>query len=223
MTSGLFSPQVLITSLLAAATENFYIPIIFNAWLNIFLVTLGSFWIGNLLKLKTHWSLLLAITTATQPMVLYIFYGFWWNCAGGYAWLVMATAALMQFYLNRSALNFILATMFGSFLFATAMTHLQMVFIFLALLMIFAAFREKRKITATAPFIGLSLCIILMAAIPVMSEFIANATIVSRNTGFQNIANLGVPSWGHIINFFNPFYNTSLLSGSQHSIKIEKA
>ncbi len=203
-----FSPQTIITGLLATHVESFRLAANFLAWFNITLVILGAYWLGRVLTIRPSYALLLGFIVATNPVFLYVYSASWWNFASAFAWFTVSFAALLQFRINQSAWIFLIAVLSLCFLFASAGTHMQFVYIVgFCLVLVFDGY-QYRSFYRIMYFTFIAVCAGFISAIPLISEFFLNSNMIERTSDFNNAGNFLVPSWGSLFNAFNPFYST---------------
>jgi hypothetical protein len=206
-----FAPQVILSSILAAKTSSFLLVANTLAWINISLVISGVYWLSQLLKMRPAYGLLAGFLVATNPVFLYVFQASWWNLATAFAWFVTGFAALMAFRQNPSRTNFILSIATGCFLFASAGTQAQFIYlVFVSILIIYDSC-FKKNLPLAIWLIVISLCVGLLSAIPIISEYFISSSLIDRPSGFFNSGNFLVPNFQQIVNLFNP-----LLSGYMH-------
>ena len=203
-----FAPQVIIGSLIAASTKSALLVANMMAFLNVAIVILGGYWLGRILKIRPNLSLLLGILAGSTPCFLYIYTASWWNMAHAYAWMVMAIAALMQLRQKPSAGNFLIAVACGCFLFASAGGQSQAFYVLMFLPVIFMEWSTHHRIREVLILACAGLCVLCISTIPITAEYILNTNLVTRFTGFQNTGNAINAEWGHLLNFFDPFYGT---------------
>lgn len=203
-----FSPQTILTALLAAKIASLDLIADFFAWLNITLVIMGSYWLGRVLTIRPKYSLLLGFMVATNQVFIYVFCASWWNYASAFAWFVVSFAALLQFRQAQRMQAFCYALLSLCCLFASAGTQMQLAYFVLFVILLIFDYRQYRRATRLLPFCLIGLCAVLIAAVPLMSEYILNKTLIERSSAINNTGNFLVPSWGYVINFFNPFFHT---------------
>lgn len=203
-----FSPQFVVTGLLATQVESFRFAANFLAWFNITLVIAGAYWLGRTLTIRPSYAMLLGFLAATNPVFLFVFCASWWNFAAAFAWFTVSLAAIMQFRLTSTAGYFVTAVVSSCFLFASAGTHMQIAYLVGFSVVLCLGYVEHKKFQRLFAILLIGVCAALMSAIPVMAEYAANTDLVERFSDFNNVGNFLVPSWGSIINAFNPFYGT---------------
>jgi hypothetical protein len=203
-----FSPQTILTGLLANQVASFRVAANFLAWFNITLIIAGAYWLGRILTIRASYAFLFGFIVATNPVFLYVYTASWWNFASAFAWFIVSFAALLQFRLNQSAWGFVVAVLFLCFLFATAGTHMQFAYIICFSVMLVLEGYHNRSLKRLMNIVFIAVCAGLISAIPLMSEYILSSSIIVRSSAFSNVGNFLVPPWGSIINAFNPFYAT---------------
>ena len=203
-----FSPQTILTGLLTNHVVSFRVAANFLAWFNITLVIVGVYWLGRILTIRASYAFLLGFIVATNPVFLYVYTASWWNFASAFAWFIVSFAALLQFHLKQGAWDFVIAVLFLCFLFATAGTHMQIAYIISFSLMFVLEVYHNRSFKRFMNIAFIAVCAGLISVIPLMSEYALNSSIIVRASAFSNAGNFAVPSWGNIINAFNPFYAT---------------
>ena len=203
-----FCPQTIITALLSTVTDSFVLIADFLAWLNISLIILGGYWLGRILNISIKLSFLLGFMIATNPVFFYFYCASWWNFASGFAWFVVAVAALLQFRMDQQAWSFFCAVFFLSCLMASAFSQCQLAYAAFFLVVLGFDYWQHRQITRLLVFCLLGLCAAMIAAIPLMAEYVLVNGLLERASEFNNSGNFLVPNWGQVLNFFNPFFNT---------------
>jgi len=203
-----FSPQTILTGLLVNQVDSFQVAANFLAWFNITLVISGSYWLGRILTIRHSYALLLGFIVATNPIFLYVYAASWWNFASAFAWFTVSFSALLQFRQNQTSLNFLFAVIFLCLLFASAGTHMHFVYLASFCVIFTIDGYQNRSFNRLLNLVLIILCASFIAAIPLMSEFILNSNLITRGSAFTNSDNFLVPSWGSVINAFNPFYAT---------------
>ncbi len=201
-----FSPQSVVTGLLATQVESFRFAANFLAWLNITLVIAGAYWLGRTLTIRPSYAMLLGFLAATNPVFLFVFSASWWNFASAFAWFTVSMAAFMQFRLTPTAGYFVTAVVSSCFLFASAGTHMQIAYLVGFGVVLCIDYVEHKKFQRMFTSLLIGVCAVSIAAIPIMAEYAVNASLVERLSDFNNVGNFLVPSWGSIVNAFNPFY-----------------
>lgn len=201
-----FSPQTILTSLVAATTDSIRIPVFLIAWVNTSLVALGAYWLARTFAMRSKYALLFGFLSATAPVYLYMFAASWWNLAAAYAWFVVALAALLQFRLTPRVVTFIVATVSTCFLFLSQGTQYQLAWVLCYLIVMAMDFHSERNWRKTAHLLMIGTCTFLIVVIPVMSEYLVARDLIIRVEGFFSRNLHMMPSWGQMLNFFNPFY-----------------
>lgn len=201
-----FAPQTILTSLVAALSEGHRIPTLFFAWLNLTLVICGGAWLASTYQLGARWGLLVGFLFATQPTFLFVYCASWWNTASAFAWFVIGFAALRHLQASPSVPRLLLAVAAACFVFLAAGTHMQIAY-GLTWLALCATDRWANERRAGSFCLWLVLPVaLLLAALPVMSEYLAVSHLTTREVSVHNRRNLLVPHWGMLLNFFNPLY-----------------
>lgn len=203
-----FAPQTIVASVLAATSESRTVPVLAFAGMNLVLIVLSGCWLGRLYGLRERWGLLLGFLLATQPMFLQVFAASWWNSAAAYAWFLFAFAALLQLRRDYSARSFALATLGVCALFASAMTQLHLAFAVFCVVVGITDFREHRSLRRVALLALAPATAVLVAAVPLMAEYVLSGDWVMRSSGWHNNGGEQVPHWGLLLNTFNPFYGS---------------
>ncbi|MDD5460700.1 MAG: hypothetical protein PHG00_03545 [Methylococcales bacterium] len=203
-----FCPQTILIALFSIVTDSFVLIADFLAWLNVTLVIFGGYWIGRILSIRQSYSFLLGFMIATNPVLIYIYCSSWWNCASGFAWFVVGVAALLQFRMDQSATSFFYAAFSLSCLMVSAFPNCLLAYAAFFLVVLGFDYRQNRNIIRMLVLCLIGLCAAMIAAIPVTAEYLAVKDLVERVSGFNNSGNFLVPAWGHVLNFFNPFFNT---------------
>ncbi|MDB5954979.1 MAG: hypothetical protein JWP60_1587 [Ramlibacter sp.] len=213
-----FSPQTIVASLLAATSEGRTLPVLAFAGTNFVLVVFSGWWLGRIYGLGRRWSLLLGFLLATQPMFLYVFAASWWNSASAYAWFLFAFAALLHLRRSLAPGAFALAAAGGCALFASAMTQLHLAYALLCVIVAVADFRAHRSLRRIALLALAPASAFLVAAVPLMAEYVMSSGWVMRSSGWHNNGGEQVSHWGLLLNTFNPFYGsyTTWFGHQQH-------
>ena len=208
MVASPFAPQVIIGSLLASSTEAVLLVANAMAFIDIVIVILGGYWIGRILMIRPNLSLLLGVLASSTPCFLYIYTASWWNMAHAYAWLTVAIAALMQLRKEPSARNFLMAVTFGALLFTSAGTQSQVFYVLMFFPVLFVEWSTHHRTREVLILLCVGVCVLCISTIPITAEYILNRHLVARLTGFKNTGNYINAEWGHLLNFFDPFYGT---------------
>lgn len=208
MVTSPFAPQVIIGSLLASSTKSVLLVANTMAFLDIAIVILGGYWVGRILRIRPNLSLLLGVLAGSTPCFLYIYTASWWNMAHAYAWMIMAIAALMQLRQKPAAGNFLIAVACGCFLFTSAGTQSQVFYVLMFLPIIFVEWSTHHRIREALILVCVGICVLCISTIPITAEYILNRHLVARSEGFANTGNFINAEWGHLLNFFDPFYGT---------------
>ncbi|WP_179404325.1 hypothetical protein [Burkholderia guangdongensis] len=203
-----FAPQAIAGSILSQMTSSVRVVADVVAFLSLLLVVGGGYWLGRLLQLRSGLALLLGATVATTPVFLYVYLTSWWNMAQAFAWLLPAVTALLWLRKDAKPLSFVLAVAFGCCLFTSAGTQSQLFYGLMFAVTIIVDWLECRSIRRVAIFFSAGACVLLISAIPLMAEYLLNRQYFSRPNEFNNYNNFLSPSWGYIVNFFNPFFGT---------------
>lgn len=203
-----FAPQVIIGSVLAFSTKSVLLVANTMAFIDIAMVILGGYWVGRILMIRSNLSLLLGVLAGSTPCFLYIYSASWWNMAHAYAWLVMAIAALMQFRQNLSVWNFLVAIICGCFLFTSAGTQLQVFYVLMFIPVLLTEWSTHHRLREVSILACVGVCVFCIATVPIMAEYVFNSHLITRSSEFSNTANFMNAEWGHLLNFFDPFYGT---------------
>lgn len=203
-----FAPQTVVTSIVAALTPANTAAVFAFTFTTMSVIVLSGWWLGRLYGLRDAWSLLLGFLLATQPVYLHVLASSWWNSAGAYAWCLFSAAALLQLRREFRPGYFVLALGGACALFATAGTQFQLAYGLLAMVILALDLHEWGDWRSTARLALAPAGAVLIAAVPLMSEFVAVADWLPRASGWHNRQNLLVPHWGMIVNAFNPYYGS---------------
>jgi hypothetical protein len=201
-----FAPQVIIGSLLASSTKSVLLVANTMAFIDVAMVILGGYWVGRILMIRPCLSLLLGVLAGSTPCFLYIYTASWWNMAHAYAWMIMAIAALMQLRQRPSAQNFLAAVTCGCFLFTSAGTQLQVFYALMFFPVLFVEWSTHRRVREVLILVCAGVCVLCISTIPITAEYVLNRHLVTRFSSFQNTGNFINAEWGHLLNFFDPFY-----------------
>lgn len=208
MAASPFAPQTIIGSLLAASTKSVLLLANTMAFINIAMTIAGGYWMGRILAIRPNLSLLLGVLAGSSPCFLYVYTASWWNMAHAHAWMIMAIAALLQLRRELSAKNFLLAVVFGCFLFASAGAQSQLFYALMFLPVLFIEWRTHHRVREILVLTCVGICVLCTSTIPIMAEYFFNKNLAARLSSFQNTANYISAQWGHLLNFFDPFYGT---------------
>jgi hypothetical protein len=202
-----FSPQTLLTGVIAAKVDSITLPTYFLAWFNAFLISAGCLWLAWGLGLSRLYAVLLALVVSTSPVYMYIFAASWWNLAGAFAWFVVAVAAALNYAMNPTKAGYALACLFSSLLFTTAGTQAHVSYSIV--IVILAVFSACKKSSVSSGILVLSILVVsvLVSAVPIYGEYLASSKFIDRVSEFNNNGNFLVPNLNQILNAFNPFYH----------------
>ena len=203
-----FLPQTIITSLAAASSTSLHTPPLVFAWLNLMLTAIAAYWLARLLRLSQGYIVLTVFVLTTNPMFYYLFLTSWWNYAAGYAWLLLTVAALFQLRISQTPISFLLAVASTASLFASAVAQYQIIAALFYGVLIALEFSHRRRFAVMLLIISAGLSAFLIAAVPLMSEYLLSGKWVARTGGFNNNGDFLVPSLDTLLNFFNPFYKS---------------
>jgi len=203
-----FAPQTIIASIVSGQTQSITAVANTVAFLDLTLVIGGGYWLGRVMRIRSSLSLLLGALIATTPVFLYVFMESWWNMAHAFAWLVPSLAALLHLRRNWNAASFAAAVLCGACLFASAGTQMQLFYGLMFPPILIIDWKDRGSLPRQIVLCSVGACVLLISAIPLMSEYIVDRSLISRISDFNNIGAFLTPSWGHVVNFFNPFYNT---------------
>ncbi len=206
MAAAPFAPQVIVTSVVAASFDDWRKAVAVFAVLNIWLAWMGAYALARSLKVDHGLALSVAFSAASGPMFNYVMLGSWWNSAAGFPWLLLGTAALIRLAENGTRGNFVAAVGAAVFLFQSAATQMQLLYMFSAAGLGFIEYRRAENPGAITRVVAVLACAGLLSLIPIASEYVANISLTDRSSSFSNDSRSIAPSWGHVVNFFNPFY-----------------
>ncbi|MEQ1636268.1 MAG: hypothetical protein ABL903_06220 [Methylococcales bacterium] len=203
-----FAPQSILSALFAAKSGSFELTADFFAWLNITLVIMGSYWLGRVLKIREGYAFLLGFMVATNQVFIYVFCASWWNYASAFAWFVVSFAALLKLQQEQKLQTFFYAFLSLCCLFASAGTQMQLAYLILFVMVLSFDYWQYRCLIRLFTYCLAGLAAVLTVAVPLMAEYIFNKDLIERTSAINNTGNFLVPSWGYVINFFNPFFHT---------------
>ena len=201
-----FSPQIILVSLVAAKTSSFLIPAKLLAWINITLIMWGTFWAAKTMRIRSSYGLLAAFSVATNPVFLYVYQASWWNFASAFAWFVVAFAALLALHTHRFRKNFLLLSLSGIFLFASAGTQMQISFlIILGVFFVYDWFHQKKA--EAVDYVWVGLIIALVAIVPLFSEFFLSGDLIERSSLWDNSNNFQRITLEQLLSTTNPLFS----------------
>lgn len=201
-----FSPQIILVSLVAAKTTSFLIPAKLLAWINITLIMWGTFWAAKTMRIRSSYGLLAAFSVATNPVFLYVYQASWWNFASAFAWFVIAFAAVLALHTHRSRKNFLLLSLSGIFLFASAGTQMQVSFlIILGVFFVYDWFHQKKA--EAVDYVWVGLIIALVAIVPLFSEFFLSGDLIERSSLWDNSNNFQRVTLEQLLSTVNPLFS----------------
>jgi hypothetical protein len=218
-----FAPQTIFASIFSVLTPGVRRIADTLAFINTFLVVGAAYWIGRIMGVRSSLSLLLGASIATTPVFLCIYQPSSYVSASAFAWMAVAIAALLQLKLRTRAGIFLLAVFSACCLLASAATQQQVFYVVFALVVVMYDFYKSRDIRKLAILCMVGICALLIAALPLMTEYVLNAKHFNRAIGFNNYGNAFAPNWGFLINFFNPLYGSFMSWGGYRFIPLSLA
>lgn len=207
MVKSPFSPQTLLTGIIAAKVDSITLPTFFMAWFNAFLISVGCFWLARGLGISRLYGILLALVVSTQPVYMYIFAASWWNLASAFAWFVVAVAGLLNYVMRPSKSGYALACLFSSLLFTAAGTQAHASYAIVLVIHAIFVMYKKKSLYSGLLVLSIMVVSVLVSAMPIYGEYLASSRFISRANEFNNNGNFLVPSLNQIMNAFNPFYH----------------
>lgn len=200
-----FCPQIFITALVTSFTESYYLPCLVFAFMNIFISIISGYYIGAYFTDKQSLRYLTGFLCATNPVFLFVYCASWWNLADAQSWFLASMAALLHFQRTSSASCWMLSIGSASILVASGGTQPIIAYlIFWAILVIFD-FIQYKSYRKALLFILQGICTFLIV-FPILSEYIAVASMLARPSGFNNWGNFLSPSLGQMLFTMNPLY-----------------
>lgn len=201
---GIFLPQNILLSILAAKVHSFNSLARISAFINLTLLSFFAQKVADALKINNVYKRVMAFLFCINPMVLYIYLPSWWTLITGQAWFVALLASIL-FLRNKFSLKYMICYVVSTIsIFLNSFPnyvigYLVVIFVFMLELLI------DKKYKKLIYFIFISFFIALIV-INVYSEFIISSNLFIREKAFDNLDNFSVVSFNFIFMSFNPIY-----------------
>ena len=201
---GIFLPQNILLSIIAAKIHSFNSLARISAFINLTMFSFFTQKISDALKMNNTLKRIMAFLFCINPMVLYIYLPSWWALITGQIWFAALLASIL-FLRNKFSVKYMMLYIISAIsIFLNSFPNHVIIYLVVVLIFMLELLKDK-KYKQLIYFVIISFFIALIV-INVYSEFIISANLLARERAFNNVGNFNVPSFNSIIMSFNPLY-----------------
>ncbi|OUI87758.1 glycosyltransferase family protein [Acetobacter tropicalis] len=200
---AIFAPHNIVASLITSSNTPVTSTGVFFAVLDIFVLAVAGYIIGQSLGLKKNISVLLGFSLPANAMFLYQYAGPWWNAANGHALAMLSVASFFFLLKKRSLRSYVFNFISVFLLLLSGWPHGFIGYLVIGVCSLAFVMRQnfKKNIALVVPTLCAGLC-----AVPVYSEFLYLRDFIVRPSGWDNLNNFLVPSLTQMLFAFSPTY-----------------